>query len=402
MEDQGAVEWDQYLDPATTLPAGGTATFSLMVRTALPAALQFDQTNAGSPQGVRIAFKVTAKDTADNPFTGKQLISAISGANAGTQSATIGADGTATVTDPGTNAGADTVVSFIDLNGNGTREANEPQGSALATFVDHTPPTCSVKVSGDRPGGYGGAGKPLVITVNCDSTATVATASTLTVTPPAATTKKKAKKSDTARRLVTLFLVVAAGGVTVSVEAVATVAVESQLTVMTSSCRRRRSRPAGRQRPDRAGRRRVVEANVTSTEPCGSLASRVPLPLRSMNDTTVSAPAFVTGSSFVAVPSAPIVADCVRELAPLIAEISCLPVNGLSAVSFAVTLNVIGTPCGEARASGRTAARPGGAVRPMGDRFTVPPAGSGVAGSRYWSHSTAPALSTGSPTTVSS
>ncbi|MCW2983957.1 MAG: hypothetical protein JWR63_1527 [Conexibacter sp.] len=202
VDNAGAVEWDQYLDPAKTLAANATASFELLVRTALPAALQFDQTNAGAPQGVPITFKVTAKDTSDSPFTGKKLVSAITGANPGSQSAVIGADGVATVTDPGTNAGADTVVSFVDLNGNGTREANEPQGSALATFVDKTPPTCTVKVSGDRPVGSGGQGKPLQITVNCDSPATVATASTLTIQPAAkkatkataAKTKKKHKK----------------------------------------------------------------------------------------------------------------------------------------------------------------------------------------------------------------
>ncbi|WCB91643.1 hypothetical protein DSM104299_00316 [Baekduia alba] len=197
VDNAGAVEWDQYLEPTRTLAAGGVASFALMVRTALPAALQFDQTNAGAPQGVPIAFRVTAKDTAGNPFTGKKLISTISGVNPGTQSAALAADGTATVTDPGANAGQDTVVSFVDLNGNGTREANEPQGSAVATFVDKTPPTCKVQVTGDRPVGAGGQGKPLVITVNCDSPATVATTSTLAITPPVkkAVAKKKAKKS---------------------------------------------------------------------------------------------------------------------------------------------------------------------------------------------------------------
>jgi hypothetical protein len=195
VDNAGAVEWDQYLDPARTLAAGATTTFSLMVRTALPAALQFDQTNAGAPQGVPITFRVTAKDTADNPFTGKKLVSKITGANPGDQTAPIDATGVATVTDPGTNAGADTVVSFVDLNGNGTREANEPQGSALATFVDKTPPSCLVKVTGDRPVGTGGQGKPLVITVNCDSAATVRTASTLTITPAA-----KAKASAAASK----------------------------------------------------------------------------------------------------------------------------------------------------------------------------------------------------------
>jgi hypothetical protein len=213
VDNAGAVEWDQYLDPATTLPVNGTTSFALMVRTALPAALQFDQTNAGAPQGVPIAFRVTAKDTADNPFTGKRLLSTITGANPGTQSAAIGADGTATVTDPGTNAGADTVVSFVDLNNDGTREPSEPQGSALATFVDRTPPSCRVTVTGDRPVGAGGQGKPLVITVNCDSPATVTSASSLTITPlvrkatrkrahraTAAKAKRKPKKRAKARK----------------------------------------------------------------------------------------------------------------------------------------------------------------------------------------------------------
>jgi hypothetical protein len=195
VDNAGAVEWDQYLDPTTTLPAGGTASFALMVRTALPAALQFDQTNAGAPQHVPITFRVTAKDTADNPFTGKNLISTITGANPGTQTAVIAGDGTATVTDAGANAGADTVVSFVDLNGNGTREPNEPQGSALATFVDKTPPSCRVTVRGDRLGA-GGQGKPLVITVNCDSPATVTSASTLTITPPARRATRRAHRSS--------------------------------------------------------------------------------------------------------------------------------------------------------------------------------------------------------------
>jgi hypothetical protein len=208
VDNAGAVEWDQYLDPSTTLADNADASFELLVRTALPAALQFDQTNAGAPQGVPITFTVTAKDTSDTPFAGKNLVSTITGANAGTQTAVIGPAGTATVVDPGTLAGADTVISYIDLNGNGTREPNEPQGSALATFIDHTPPQCAVKVTGDRPTGGGGAGKPLVITVNCDSTATVTTASSLSIQPatpkpkpkPKAKHKTKAHKSASAAK----------------------------------------------------------------------------------------------------------------------------------------------------------------------------------------------------------
>ena len=83
------------------------------------------------------------------------------------------------ITDPGTNAGADTVVAFLDFNNDGARQAAEPQASALATFVDSVPPACTVKVSGDRPGGSGGAGKPLVITVNCNEASTVTVQTTL-------------------------------------------------------------------------------------------------------------------------------------------------------------------------------------------------------------------------------
>lgn len=196
-DNAGAVEWD---DRVTSPLAGGdTAGYEVTVRTALPSALQFDQTNAGAPQGVPITFTVTAKDTADVPFAGKTLRWDIVGANPVTGASTpLDAAGVGRIVDPGTNAGADTIIAYVDLNNNATREATEPQASALATFIDNIPPKCAVKVSGDRPGGTGGAGKPLVITVNCDSPATVTTASTFTITPPKVkkATKKKAKKSS--------------------------------------------------------------------------------------------------------------------------------------------------------------------------------------------------------------
>jgi hypothetical protein len=114
---------------------------------------------------------------------------------------TLGPAGSGVITDPGTNAGADTVVAFVDFNNNGTREPAEPQASALGTFVDSIPPTCTVKVSGDRPGGSGGAGKPLVITVNCNEASTVTVQTTLTPrtsrSRAATVDKKKPKKKVT-------------------------------------------------------------------------------------------------------------------------------------------------------------------------------------------------------------
>ena len=180
VDNAGGVEWDQYATGAG-LANNATATFSLVARSAVPSALQINPPNAGSPKGVPINFTVGAFDTNGTPYAGRTIRYAITGANATptTRTATVGPDGNAVITDPGTNAGADTVVAFLDFNNNGTRQAAEPQASALATFVDSVPPTCSVKVSGDRPGGSGGAGKPLIITVNCNEPSTVTVQTTL-------------------------------------------------------------------------------------------------------------------------------------------------------------------------------------------------------------------------------
>lgn len=175
-DNAGGVEWDQ---PVTAPLAGGaTQPFELIVRSAVPSALQLNPTNAGSRQGVPINITATAVDTSGVPYAGKTLHYAISGANTLSGSATLNAAGSAVVTDPGTNAGTDTVVVFLDLDNNGTRSPTEPQASAQATFVDSVPPNCTVKVSGTLVGGTGN-GKPLVVQINCGEGATVTTATTL-------------------------------------------------------------------------------------------------------------------------------------------------------------------------------------------------------------------------------
>ena len=83
-----------------------------------------------------INFTVGAFDTNGVPYAGRTIRYSITGVNAGSGAATVGPDGTAVITDPGTNAGADTVVAFLDFNNDGARQAAEPQASALATFVD--------------------------------------------------------------------------------------------------------------------------------------------------------------------------------------------------------------------------------------------------------------------------
>ncbi len=199
VDNAGGVEWGQF--ETTALADGETATFALNARNAVPAALQISPSNAGSPQAVPINFTVTGLDTNGQPYAGRTLRYEIRGANPGAGSVTTNAGGQAVVTDAGANPGADTVIVYLDFNNNGTREPVEPQASALATFLDNVAPSCSVKVSGDRPGG-GGAGKPLVITVNCNEQATVTVQTTLRPLARASADKRKKHKKKRKKKVV--------------------------------------------------------------------------------------------------------------------------------------------------------------------------------------------------------
>ena len=77
----------------------------------------------------------------------------------------------------------------------------------------------------------------------------------------------------------------------------------------------------------------------------------------------MSKPAFVPGSTITALPAASIAVLAASGLAPMIVERSSLPVNGVPAVSFAVAVNVIGTPCGEPALVWSNCSAAGAAVR---------------------------------------
>ena len=156
MDNAGGTEWDQDATGAG-LAVSATRSFELTVRNAVPAALQLTPTNGGAPKGVPINFTATATNTDGVPYAGRTVRYEITGVNPGAGAVTLDVNGSSTITDSGANAGADTVVAFVDFNNDGARQPAEPQASALGTFVDQVPPACKVKVSGDRPGG-GGAG----------------------------------------------------------------------------------------------------------------------------------------------------------------------------------------------------------------------------------------------------
>jgi hypothetical protein len=189
------VEWDQFAT-GTGLDPSASTTFAVIVRSAVPSSLQLSPTNAGSPRGVPVNIAATAVDTSGRPYAGKTLRYEITGVNPGTGSVTLGPDGRAVITDPGAVAGDDTIVAFVDFNNDGLRGLAEPQASALATVVDNVSPRCTVRVTGDRPGG-GGAGKQLVITVNCNETSTVTVGTKLTPPPtPAGSARAQEAAAD--------------------------------------------------------------------------------------------------------------------------------------------------------------------------------------------------------------
>jgi hypothetical protein len=208
-DNAGAVEWDQKV--ATPLPDGQDATFDLIVRSAVPSALQLNPTNAASRQGVPVNVTATATDSNGVPYAGRTLRYTITGANATSGAVTLGPAGTGVMTDPGTNAGPDTITAFVDFNEDGTREPVEPQASALATFVDNVPPACSLKASGTLIGG--GSGKPLTITVNCGEGATVTVLTSMQILggSSSATAAKKKKKKRVRIKLKSVRRTVTAG-----------------------------------------------------------------------------------------------------------------------------------------------------------------------------------------------
>ena len=98
-DNAGGIEWDQGLN--TPLSNGQTRSFDLIIRSAVPSALQLNPTNAASRQGVPVGITATATDSNGQPYAGKTLRYTIAGPNATTGSATLDAAGSAVVTDPG-------------------------------------------------------------------------------------------------------------------------------------------------------------------------------------------------------------------------------------------------------------------------------------------------------------
>jgi hypothetical protein len=114
-------------DPATLRPAAP----SLLLE---PAAAQANL-------GTQRAVTATLTD-AGAPIAGAQLLVAVTGANSLSTVATTGPDGRAVATYWGARVGTDTLTVCYDRTGDGSCQADEPQGSATTEWVSSGPRTC--------------------------------------------------------------------------------------------------------------------------------------------------------------------------------------------------------------------------------------------------------------------
>lgn len=91
-------------------------------------------------QGASLGVSVSETDPTGNYVGAIPVVWTVSGANTASGSATTAADGSAAFTISGANPGTDTITAFSDLNGDGVREATEPQATTSVTWTVPPPP----------------------------------------------------------------------------------------------------------------------------------------------------------------------------------------------------------------------------------------------------------------------
>jgi hypothetical protein len=132
--DNGAgVQWaDQ------TVTNGGTATFKVGQK--FIDTLGLTPPTASKLTGQEHALTVIAGDLNGNQVNKQTINYTVSGSNNLSGKVNTGADGKATFSYVGGNPGTDLITAFIDKNGNGTRDPDEPQAQATAEWSGPTPP----------------------------------------------------------------------------------------------------------------------------------------------------------------------------------------------------------------------------------------------------------------------
>jgi hypothetical protein len=151
------VQWDDHVTVA--LADGATAEFELGWRFAIPAPLSLDPPTASLPSGSSHSVSVRAADSTGGAYGGRTVRWTITGSNAGAGSLVTDGAGRGTIAWPSGRTGSDVLVAFLDLDGDGVRDAVEPQATAGAQFArvptvpPIVPPPPPVTVDTTRPDG---------------------------------------------------------------------------------------------------------------------------------------------------------------------------------------------------------------------------------------------------------
>jgi hypothetical protein len=132
------VEWDQFRQEG--LPENAEQTFTVINRTGVPSGLKISPTNQTLTQGQTETINVSATNTANEPYAGKNVRYAVSGANPQEGAVTLNSAGQAQISYIGHNAGPDTIQMYVDLGGTGVKNNSDPSATAQVTVTGGRPP----------------------------------------------------------------------------------------------------------------------------------------------------------------------------------------------------------------------------------------------------------------------
>jgi hypothetical protein len=136
IDDAAGAQWNF---PTLANGAAAAQAVSMTYRFNHYVPLQLTAVNAVRAAGQLASVTVDAQ-RGGAPDAGRAVRYAVVGANPTTGAVTTAADGKATITWAGTKAGTDTLNAFVDSNGDGVRDGDEPQQSATITWTPPPPP----------------------------------------------------------------------------------------------------------------------------------------------------------------------------------------------------------------------------------------------------------------------
>ena len=190
------VEWDGNMTAA--LAAGASTTFVVNPRNSSPAPLVLTPPTQTQTIGRPATLAVSARDFSGNPEAGIPVHFNVAGANTASGTVPTSGQGAATITYTGAAPGADTVTAFLDFNGDGVRQATEPQATAAVTYVvvPPAPPHCGLVANNTRASRTGAVS----VAVRCDAPALLALNLSGKFLAPKAKKGKHAKKASISKK----------------------------------------------------------------------------------------------------------------------------------------------------------------------------------------------------------